>query len=80
MAIFVDGCFWHACPTHGRKTPWTGPNASLWEAKMRRNEERDARATCLAVQAGWQVERVRECQIREGADLVAQRILLANDT
>ena len=27
VAVFVDGCFWHGCPEHGRKTPWTGPNA-----------------------------------------------------
>lgn len=80
LVIFVDGCFWHGCPAHGRKTPWTGPNASLWEGKMRRNQERDARATQLAVQAGWQVERVWECEIQEDAHLVARRILVATDT
>ena len=48
LAVFVDGCFWHGCPTHGRKTPWTGPNAELWEEKMRRNAERDQRSTSLA--------------------------------
>ena len=21
IAVFVDGCFWHGCPKHGRKTP-----------------------------------------------------------
>jgi hypothetical protein len=21
IAVFVDGCFWHGCPEHGRKTP-----------------------------------------------------------
>ena len=41
LAIFVDGCFWHGCPRHGRKTPFTGPNAELWEQKMQRNAERD---------------------------------------
>ena len=28
VAVFVDGCFWHGCPEHGRKTPWTGPTRS----------------------------------------------------
>lgn len=30
VAVFVDGCFWHNCPVHGRKREWTGPNAELW--------------------------------------------------
>ncbi|GAB3052874.1 very short patch repair endonuclease [Intrasporangium mesophilum] len=75
LAVFVDGCFWHGCPEHGRKTPWTGPNADLWTAKMRRNEERDQRATALAEQLGWQVVRVWECDVRDDAHGVAARIL-----
>ena len=35
LAIFVDGCFWHGCPKHGRKSAFTGPNAQLWAEKMR---------------------------------------------
>src|SRR5689334_7259674 len=58
LAVFVDGCFWHGCPEHGRKTPWTGPNAVLWEQKMQRNADRDLRATRLAEEHGWTVVRV----------------------
>lgn len=75
LAVFVDGCFWHSCPRHGRKTPWTGPNAQLWEGKMRRNQERDARSTRLALDLGWHVERVWECDLRVDAASVAQRLL-----
>lgn len=75
VAVFVDGCFWHACPQHGRKTPWTGPNAQLWEEKMRRNAERDRRSTSLAEEAGWRVVRVWECQIREAKETVVARVL-----
>ena len=46
VAVFVDGCFWHGCPTHGRKF-WSGPNAELWAEKMARNRERDLRSTLL---------------------------------
>ncbi len=77
IAVFVDGCFWHGCPEHGRKTPWTGPNAALWEAKMRRNEDRDARATELAESRGWRVIRVWECQVTEAAAAVVQTVLAA---
>src|SRR5438093_6790598 len=39
VAIFVDGCFWHGCPKHGRKP---GSNRTYWLPKLRRNQERDA--------------------------------------
>lgn len=75
IAVFVDGDYWHSCPVHGRKTPFTGPNAALWEAKMRRNSERDERSTRLAQEHGWTVLRVWECAIRDDPDRAAQAIL-----
>lgn len=75
IAVFVDGCFWHGCPEHGRKTPWTGPNAELWQAKMERNAARDRRSTSLAEENGWKVQRVWECEIRRDASEVAEQIL-----
>jgi DNA mismatch endonuclease, patch repair protein len=75
LAIFVDGCFWHGCPKHGRQQPWAGPNAPLWEEKMAHNRERDARSTRLALDLGWTVERVWECDIVRGAALIASRLL-----
>jgi DNA mismatch endonuclease (patch repair protein) len=76
IAIFVDGCFWHGCPEHGRKTPFSGPNAALWEAKIRRNAERDLRSTALAESDGWVVARVWECEVAHNAEQMAQRILV----
>ncbi|MGB5953181.1 MAG: very short patch repair endonuclease [Ornithinimicrobium sp.] len=75
VAVFVDGCFWHGCPKHGRKTPWTGPNAELWSDKMRRNHERYQRFTRLAQEHGWTVVRVWECQVRHDADERADYVL-----
>lgn len=75
IAVFVDGCFWHGCPQHGRKKAWTGPNAALWEDKMRRNAERDQRSSLLAEELGWIVERLWECVIREDPRGVADKIL-----
>jgi DNA mismatch endonuclease, patch repair protein len=76
IAVFVDGCFWHGCPEHGRRTPWTGPNAQLWQNKLAGNAERDARSTAIAEGLGWSVVRVWECEVRIdaaalAADLVA---------
>lgn len=57
VAVFIDGCFWHACPRHG-----TAPkhNAWYWSPKLRRNRERDARATAELRRSGWLVRRYWE--------------------
>lgn len=77
LAVFVDGDYWHSCPVHGRKTPFTGPNADLWTAKMQRNRDRDQRSTALAREAGWTVVRVWECSIRHDAVAAAYAVLRA---
>ena len=71
----MDGCFWHSCPVHGRKTPFTGPNAALWEQKMERNRRNDERSTALAAALGWTVWRVWECDVRDDPHAVARRLL-----
>ena len=75
VAVFVDGCFWHSCPEHGRKRPWTGPNADLWSNKMRRNHERDEYSTRIAQELGWQVFRIWECEVRQECSDVVARVL-----
>lgn len=74
VAVFVDGCFWHGCPVHGRSRPWTGPNALLWEQKMARNKERDVRSNALAEEAGYRVLRVWECEVAADPGEAAQRV------
>jgi DNA mismatch endonuclease, patch repair protein len=74
LAVFVDGCFWHGCPVHGR-TEWSGPNAWLWAEKMQRNRARDSASTGKAQSLGWTVVRVWECEVRADAASAAQRVL-----
>ena len=57
VAIFVDGCFWHCCPEHGRNP---GVNQEYWTPKLRRNAERDAAQSRLLEQQGWTVIRIWE--------------------
>ena len=57
VAVFVDGCFWHACPEHGLKPR---ANADYWESKLRRNSDRDRADTVSLERAGWTVVRVWE--------------------
>ena len=57
VAIFVDGCFWHVCPQHGRQPT---SNEWYWTPKLRRNMERDRTVTTALQEAGWQVVRIWE--------------------
>jgi DNA mismatch endonuclease, patch repair protein len=57
VAVFVDGCFWHACPVHAVRP---GTNTSYWLPKLQRNVERDRETDLLARQAGWTIIRVWE--------------------
>lgn len=57
VAIFVDGCFWHCCPEHGRDP---GVNQEYWSPKLRRNAERDKAQTLLLEQEGWTAIRIWE--------------------
>ena len=75
LAVFVDGCFWHSCPEHGRSVAWAGPNASLWAAKMLANTTRDERSSAAAVRLGWTVVRVWEHEVMQDPVATATRIL-----
>lgn len=54
MAVLIDGCFWHGCPTH--HTP-AKANAEYWAEKVRRNRERDRETDELWRESGWTVLR-----------------------
>jgi DNA mismatch endonuclease (patch repair protein) len=74
LAVFIDGCFWHACPEHG-----TAPtrNVEYWAPKLRRNAERDRRVDRALAEAGWIVLRAWE---HEDVDNVVDRVLAALDS
>lgn len=57
VAVFVDGCFWHACPTHAT---WPKANAEFWRTKIERNRDRDRETDAQLAEAGWEVVRVWE--------------------
>ena len=71
VAVFVDGCFWHACPEHGGKP---AKNTWYWEPKLQRNVERDRLADAALSAAGWDVVRVWE---HEPLDAAVTAVLAA---
>ncbi|HET9118712.1 MAG TPA: very short patch repair endonuclease [Pseudonocardiaceae bacterium] len=68
LAIFVDGCFWHSCPDHGRAPK---VNDWYWAPKLARTRERDGANQHALTEAGWRVIRVWE---HEAAHLAAERV------
>ena len=60
LAVFVDGCFWHACPLHATKPR---NNAALWRKKLAANRARDRKVNRALRAAGWRVLRIWEHEL-----------------
>lgn len=71
VVVFVDGCFWHACPMHGTLPK---SNQNWWGAKLRANVERDRETDRLLSATGWRVVRIWE---HESPPTALSRILAA---
>lgn len=77
VAVFVDGCFWHLCPEHGRKPK---VNDWYWGPKLQRTVERDRAATVALMSAGWAVIRVWEHEpVDEAADRITALLRNGNE-
>jgi DNA mismatch endonuclease, patch repair protein len=68
VAVFVDGCFWHRCPEHG-KSPRS--NSAYWGPKLDRNAARDRDTDHQLEKRGWSVVRAWE---HESPEDVAARV------
>ena len=82
-AIFVNGCFWHG---HANckyfKLPKT--RTAWWQAKIRKNVDRDRKNVERLKAFGWKVIVVRECQLKPGKkekflECLAQEIVKNNE-
>lgn len=58
VAIFIDGCFWHGCPEHGRSE--FQHNIDYWPRKIASNVARDEDTSARLQSAGWTVLRFWE--------------------
>ncbi|WP_431884120.1 very short patch repair endonuclease [Micromonospora gifhornensis] len=52
IAVFIDGCFWHMCPSHGT---FPKNNSAWWLAKLQRNVQRDREKDDQLRALGWTV-------------------------
>jgi len=77
LAIFVHGCVWHGhdC-ARGARVPQQ--NRDYWVAKVGRNVARDARTRDALGAAGWRVETIWECELKDAPGLEARLRALLN--
>ncbi len=72
IAIFVNGCFWHRCPTCNYQLP--KQNIEFWKSKFDKNIIRDESKTNLLITLGWNVIIVWECEIKQNVEKVISKI------
>jgi DNA mismatch endonuclease (patch repair protein) len=61
LAVFIDGCFWHGCPTCYRLPE---DNRPYWKAKVLSNRRRDRRQTRELKSLRWRVLRIWEHSLK----------------
>ncbi len=62
-AVFVHGCFWHGHDCRAGRLP--SSNTAFWEAKISRNQSRDAIAEERLRTLGWIPLTVWECELKD---------------
>ena len=60
VAVFVDGCFWHACPKHSNLPV---NNRPFWRRKLSTNKKRDLLVIRTLRKTGWTVLRIWEHEL-----------------
>jgi len=77
VAVFVDGCFWHSCPTHAT-TP--ARNREWWAEKLAENVSRDRRVDQQLIEHGWLSVRIWEHVQPETAAAEIEQVIRARRT
>lgn len=73
LVVFVDGCFWHACPKCGRIPK---SRVDFWRGKIDANRRRDNRTRRKLRQQGYQVMRIWEHETRASSWVARLRTML----
>jgi DNA mismatch endonuclease (patch repair protein) len=80
-AVFVHGCFWHR-HKNCRDNSNPSTNSAFWQAKFKRNVDRDERNKKDLRELGWRVIVVWECETRnlEKLERRLRRLLLGDSS
>jgi DNA mismatch endonuclease (patch repair protein) len=66
LAVFVDGCYWHGCPKCGH-IPKT--RSRFWEAKIKRNQQRDRQKRAELRKQGISTIRIWEHELKDSQNI-----------
>lgn len=72
IVIFIDSCFWHSCPIHGKRPK---SNVEFWNKKLDRNKEKAIKVNTFYNQKGWHILRVWEHEIRGDFEATIEKII-----
>jgi len=77
LAVFIDGCFWHACPEH---LHLPRANSAWWVVKLETNQLRDLSVTAQLEAMGWTVLRFWEHEapaaVAAAVELTVRRLVV----
>jgi len=77
LVVFVDGCYWHACPMCYNEPK---SNKGYWVQKIKKNVDRDRKYTKKLKKAGWKVMRFWEHQVLKAPNKCREKIAKAKET
>lgn len=70
--VFVHGCLWH---WHGcKRSRMPATNTEFWQSKISRTQARDAFNIQELTNAGWRVEVIWECELREATQALVAKL------
>ncbi|WHY65632.1 very short patch repair endonuclease [Neobacillus sp. SuZ13] len=72
IVIFIDSCFWHACPIHGSRPK---SNQEYWDKKLSRNKKRDDEVNEYYKKNKWHIKRVWEHEIKQSLDQIISELI-----
>ena len=72
IVIFIDSCFWHSCPVHGKRPK---SNVEFWNKKLDRNMEKAVEVNAFYNQKGWHILRIWEHENRGDFEATIDKII-----
>lgn len=72
IAIFINGCYWHRCPTCKLSLPKS--NVKFWKNKFEKNVQRDKIKNSQLEDIGWKVFTIWECELKKNYERSKSKI------
>jgi DNA mismatch endonuclease (patch repair protein) len=71
IAVFIDGCFWHGCPSC---SSMPASNTAFWKQKIIKNKSRDKAVNLALHKLGIRVQRFWGHEIKKNPEKYANKL------